>query len=69
MVFSDRETAALMRSIRTTKGKEGLFFSFGFDAGSKDVFLCRGVREPISYKRNLLERKVKEIKAMLDKRS
>ena len=69
VIFKDKEMRSLLKKIKTRKGKPELFFGFGFNDGSKDVYVTRGLPEPTCYTSHLFEHKVGEIrKALSSKR-
>ena len=65
IIFKDKEMRALLRKIRTKKGKPESFFGFGFNDGSKDIYVTRGLKRPTQYTSYLFEHKFREIKKAL----
>jgi len=69
VIFNYKEMRNLLRKIRTKKGKPESFFGFGFNDGSKDIYVTRGLKEPTRYTSHFFEHKVREIrKALSSKR-
>ncbi len=68
LIFNDKKMRALLKRIKTKEGKSESFFGFGFNDGSKDIYITRGFKEPTRYTSHLFEHKIREIKkALLNK--
>lgn len=67
VIFNDNEIGQLLKEIKTKEGKPEKFFGFGFNEKSDDIVLTRGLGEHVSFKENLFENKIKEIKKNLQK--
>jgi len=68
LIFNEKEMRGLLKRIRTRKGKPEYFFGFGFNDGSKDVYVTRGLPEPTCYTNYLFEHKVRKIRKALSSR-
>jgi len=65
LIFTDQQMRKFLRSILTKHGKKELFFSFGFNDWSREIFAVRGFKCPKSYKKYLIENKIATIKEFL----
>jgi hypothetical protein len=66
LVFSNKEAATLLASVKTRGGKPDRMFGFGFDS-SDEAWLTRGSEtgEPVEYSAYLLKRQVGRIRRAL----
>jgi hypothetical protein len=62
LVFSNKEAATLLASVKTRGGKPDRMFGFGFDS-SDEAWLTRGSEsgEPVEYSAHLLKRQIRRI--------
>ncbi len=65
VTFNDKEIELLLKNLKTKEGKPESFFGFGFNEKSKDIYITRGFKKPVSYKKNLIENKMDEMKKRL----